>query len=86
MPQDASKGAFKQNNVSWSSNIFEPLYEAHKVFTKLERPVLFEDGIGMILDSEKNNQHVFPILRADQGAFSYNPTAPERKETGIVSG
>ena len=38
------------------------------------------------MDGEKNNQHVFPILRADQGAFSYNPSAPERKETGIISG
>lgn len=25
-------------------------------------------------------------MRADQGAYSYNPSAPERKETGIVSG
>ena len=47
---------------------------------------MFEDGVGMLLDSEKNNQHVFPILRADQGAFSYNPSGPERKETGIISG
>lgn len=66
--------------------MFEPLVGDKKVFSKLERPVLFEDGVGMILDSEINNQHVFPILRADQGAYSYNPSAPERKETGVVSG
>jgi len=45
--------------------MFEPLVGDKKVFSKLERPVLFEDGVGMILDSEINNQHVFPILRAD---------------------
>lgn len=66
--------------------MFEPITGDKNIFSKLDRPVLFEDGVGMILDSELNNQHVFPILRADQGAYSYNPAAPERKETGVVSG
>lgn len=73
-------------NTSWSKNLFEPLVGNKNVFTKLDRPVLFEDGVGALLDSENNNQHVFPILRADKGAYSYNPGAPERKETGILSG
>jgi hypothetical protein len=85
-PEGTTQNAFKMKNVSWSKNMFEPLIGDKNVFSKLERPVLFEDGVGSILDSETNNQHVFPILRADQGAYSYNPTAPERKETGIVSG
>jgi hypothetical protein len=55
MPEATAQGAFKHNNVSWSSNVFEPLHQAHNVFSKLERPVLFEDGIGGILDNEKNN-------------------------------
>lgn len=33
MPEDASQKAHKLSNVSWSSNIFEPLYENHKIFT-----------------------------------------------------
>ena len=85
-PEGASQKAFKMDNLSWSKNQFEPLVGDKNVFTKLNRPVMFEDGVGMLLDSEKNNQHVFPILRADQGAFSYNPSGPERKETGIISG
>jgi len=32
--------------------MFRPL---EKVFTKLDRPVLFEDGVAMVLDSNKNN-------------------------------
>jgi hypothetical protein len=49
--------------------MFEPL---HRVFTPLDRPVLFEDGIGALLDTPKNNRHVFPILRADEGSYSFN--------------
>ena len=26
MPESTSQGAFKQNNVSWSANVFEPLH------------------------------------------------------------
>jgi hypothetical protein len=63
--------------------LFEPL---HRVFSKLERPVLFEDGVGAVLDSNKNNQHVFPILRGDVGSYSHNSKAAERHETGLVSG
>jgi len=85
-PAGTTQGAFKMKNVSWSKSMFEPLVGEKKVFTALDRPVLFEDGVGALLDSETNNRHVFPILRADQGAYSYNPDAPERKETGIVSG
>jgi len=47
---------------------------------------MYEDGIGMVLDDKKNNKHVFPILRADQASYSYNPQAGERKQVGIVSG
>ena len=85
-PDHASVMAGKHQNVSWSKNIFEPLYKNQQIFSKLDRPVLYEDGLGAILDSQTNNEHVFPILRADQGAFSYNPSAPDRKEVGLVSG
>jgi len=63
--------------------LFEPL---ERVFSKLERPVLFEDGVGGVLDSNKNNQHVFPILRGDEGSYSFNRGASDRHETGLVSG
>ena len=63
--------------------MFEPL---HRVFTPLDRPVLFEDGIGALLDLPKNNRHVFPILRADEGSYSFNQGAPERTQTSSVSG
>jgi len=82
-PSSSSQSAFKTKDISWSSNLFEPL---ERVFTKPERPVLFEQGLGSVLDNNKNNQHVFPILRADEASYSFNPDADERKETGIVSG
>ena len=63
--------------------MFEPL---ETVFSKLERPVLFEDGVGAVLDSNKNNQHVFPILRGDESSFSHNPKAADRHETSLISG
>jgi len=47
--------------------MFEPL---GRVFTKPTRPVLIEDGIGAVLDSNINNQHIFPILRGDIGSYS----------------
>jgi hypothetical protein len=37
--------------LSWSKNQFEPLVGDKNVFTKLSRPVMFEDGVGMLLDS-----------------------------------
>jgi hypothetical protein len=82
-PERTSQPAFRRKNVTWSAELFEPL---ERVFTPLERPVLFEDGIGAVLDTNKNNSHVFPILRADPGGYSYNAGAPERRQTGGVSG
>jgi hypothetical protein len=38
------------------------------------------------IPSWNNNQHVFPILKADRGAFSFNPEAPQRMETGVKAG
>lgn len=70
--------------TAWSSSLFEPL---ERVFTKLTRPVLFEDGIGALLDNHENNKHVFPILRADPGSFSTNPNTPaDKSKFGSVSG
>lgn len=72
------------SRTAWSSSLFEPL---ERVFSKLERPVLYEDGIGSILDNNENNKHVFPILRADPGSFSVNPNAPtDKSKYGGVSG
>lgn len=82
-PKDTAQAAFKRTNTTWSSSLFEPL---HRVFTPLERPVLFEDGIGALLDSPKNNRHVFPILRADPGSYSFNAGASEEGSTGSISG
>ena len=82
-PSSAAQGGFRTKDVAWSSNLFEPL---ERVFSKIDRPVLIEDGLGSVIDSNKNNQHVFPILRADRGSFSYNSNAEARRETGIVSG
>ena len=69
--------------MTWSSDLFEPL---ERVFSKLDRPILIEDGIGMVLDNNKNNQHVFPILKADQGSYSFNPAGPVRTKTALYSG
>jgi len=33
-------------NVSWSKNMFEPITGEKNIFSKLDRPVLFEDGVG----------------------------------------
>jgi len=82
-PIESVQGAFKSSNVTWSSDLFEPL---ERVFTKPERPILFEDGIGSLLDNNKNNQHVFPILRADKGSYSFNPNGPVRTKTALYSG
>ena len=56
----------KQENVAWSSNLFEPL---ERVFTKPETPILFEDGVGSVIDSNQKNMHVFPILRGRPGCL-----------------
>lgn len=89
-PQSSAQTAFKQSGIAWSSELFEPLDKSKGtgsgVFTKPERPVLFEDGVGAVLDTPKNNKHVFPILRAAEGSYSYNAGAPERKQIGLVSG
>lgn len=82
-PADATQGAFKTKDIAWSKNLFEPL---ERVFTKLDRPVLFESGVGSIIDNKQKNQHVFPILRADDASFSFNKDADQRKEIGIMSG
>lgn len=89
-PVSSAQTAFKQSRTAWSTELFEPLDQSKGsgsgVFTKPERPVLFEDGVGAVLDTPKNNQHVFPILRAAPGSYSYNPSAPERSQIGLVSG
>jgi oligosaccharyltransferase complex subunit beta len=72
--------------VAWSSNLFKPLWEDKPIFSELKRPVLFEDGVGAVLDNKDKNPHVFPILKADPGSYSYNPNAPKRAETGLFSG
>lgn len=82
-PRQASQSAFKTGGVSWSKTLFEPM---ERVFTKLDRPVLFENGLGAVLDIGKNNEHVFPILRADQGSYSFNADASARADAGIVAG
>jgi len=62
--------------------MFEPIT---RVFSKPQRPVLIEDGIGAVLDTMENNQHIFPILRGDVGSFSkHSEEGPS--EVGIVSG
>ena len=82
-PESSAQTAFKQSNIAWSSDLFEPLDSSKGsgsgVFTKPSRPVLFEDGVGAVLDTPKSNKHVFPILRASEGSYSYNAEAPERK-------
>jgi len=82
-PKESAQGAFKTNNVAWSKSMFEPL---ERVFTKLDRPILFEDGIGAVLDTNENNKHVFPILRGDTGVYSRHHTETGKKATGLVSG
>ena len=56
-PKDMSYTS--QTRTAWSSELFAPVT---RVFSKPQRPVLFEDGIGAVLDSAANNKHVFPIL------------------------
>jgi len=67
-PESSTQTAFKHSGTAWSSDLFEPLDSSQGtgsgVFTKPSRPVLFEDGVGAVLDTPKNNKHVFPILRA----------------------
>lgn len=75
--------AFRTQNVAWSQSMFEPLT---RVFTKPTKPILVEDGIGAVLDTNLNNQHVFPILKGDVGIHSRNPSQEGNKEFGLVSG
>lgn len=51
-PRMTSQSAFKTENVTWSSDLFKPL---ERVFSKLERPILFEDGVGSVIDTNENN-------------------------------
>lgn len=78
-----AQAAFKTESIAWSKNLFKPL---ERVFTKPERPILVEDGIGAVLDTMENNQHVFPILRGDVGTHSRNSNQTGATEYGMVSG
>lgn len=82
-PKSSAQSAFNTKNVAWSNNLFEPL---ERVFTKLERPILFEDGLGAVLDTNVNNKHVFPILRGDHGVHSRHATKTGSAQNGLVSG
>ena len=75
-PGKNSQRGFKEGNVAWSQDMFEPL---ERVFTKPEKPILFEDGVGSVIESKNKNMHVFPILRASPGCFSFNKGADDRK-------
>lgn len=66
--------------------MFTPLFKDKNIFSELKRPVMFEDGVGAVLDNNQNNKFVFPILKGDPSSLSYNPSAPSRAETGIASG
>jgi hypothetical protein len=82
-PKSSAQSAFKTKNTAWSKNLFEPL---ERVFTKPERPILFEDGLGAVLDTNENNKHVFPILRGDHGVHSRHATHTGGKQNALVSG
>lgn len=75
-PGKNSQRGFKEGNVAWSQDMFEPL---ERVFTKPEKPILFEDGVGSVIESKNKNMHVFPILKACPGCFSFNKAADDRK-------
>lgn len=85
-PENSVQAGFDFAHVAWSKNMFKPLYEDKQIFTTLKRPVLFPEGVGSVLDTPENNPHVFPILKADSSSYSFNPEAPNRAETGLVSG
>uniref|UniRef100_A0A7S3IMK6 Dolichyl-diphosphooligosaccharide--protein glycosyltransferase 48 kDa subunit n=1 Tax=Strombidium inclinatum TaxID=197538 RepID=A0A7S3IMK6_9SPIT len=80
-PVAATQKAFSTSGLAWSNNMFSPL---GRVFSKLERPVLFEDGIGAIVDTQ--NEYVFPILKSDPSGYSYHPQASEEKQHGFGAG
>jgi alanine dehydrogenase len=63
--------------------MFEPL---DRVFSVPKRPILFEDGVGSVLDTNTNNKHVFPILRGDHGVHSRHATQTGAKQNGLVAG
>ena len=48
IPQGYS-GEIKQGDVAYSKDLFEPL---ERVFTKPESPILFEDGVGSVIDTK----------------------------------
>jgi hypothetical protein len=70
-------------STAWSKSLFPPL---ERMFTKPERPISFEKGVGAVLDTPTSNKHVFPILMADPGSYSYNANADDRMKTGPSSG
>ena len=82
-PAKTAQDAFKSKNVAWTQNMFGPL---DRVFTAPKRPILIEDGMGAVLDTKDNNQHVFPILRGDQGMYSKNPTEAAGKQIAANAG
>ena len=53
-PKSAAQAGFSSDNVAWSNNVFAPLTGSKKVFSQLSRPVLFEDGIGAVIDTKNN--------------------------------
>ena len=81
--ENTAQGAFRTQNVAWSKSMFEPLT---RVFSKPSKPILVEDGIGAVLDTKENNQHVFPILKGDVGVYSRNANQEGTTEYGMVSG
>lgn len=54
----------------YSRNFFEPFTTTSKDLFTHSHPIAFS-GVGQVLDS--SNEFVFPILRAEQSTFSFNP-------------
>jgi hypothetical protein len=50
-PELLAQSSLKTNNVAWLQNLFEAL---ERVFSKFQRPVLLEEGVGAVLDNKKN--------------------------------
>jgi len=40
----------------------------------------------MVIDSNKNNQHIFPILKGEESTYSINPNLKENRRMSVVSG
>ena len=49
LPHDHSARGIKKESMAFSKDLFEPL---ERVFTKPESPILFEDGVGSVIDSK----------------------------------